>query len=149
MRKIGLVIGIIILLAGVSAQAQRRSQQPLPSSPPVPSSPPTVLSIQDQEGGGYLVFDVNTGEFKCNMCEYAFSFGGKGAVKIDGVNVTFSAVTDSYKVFVSLNMWDRQGRAVMETYQSPDGKLGGPKADLEYWTDLNLDDNLLECPPIK
>jgi len=140
MRKTSLLLAIIVLLASVSAQAQKPRLQPAPIGPPVKN----VLSVQDQEGGGYLVFDVLTGSFKCNMCEYKLAFSGKGQVKVDGFNVYLSAVTESYEIFVSLNVWDRQGKAVMEIYQSPDGTT-----DLqpirEFWTDLNIDDNSKDC----
>ena len=148
MRRTIIQIAILFLLASVSAQAQKPRLQPAPIGPPVKN----LLSVQDQEGGGYLLFDVVTGDFKCNMCEYNFAFGGTGQVKVDGFNVYLSAVTDGYQIFVSLNVWDRQGKAVMEVYQSPDDKLD-IQPIREFWTDLNIDDNSLDCvafqPPPK
>ena len=139
MRKTSLLLAIIILLASVSAQAQKPRLQPKPIGPPVRN----LLSVQDQEGGGFLMFDVATGAFKCNMCEYKLAFGGTGQVKVDGFNVYLSAVTDSYQIFVSLNVWDRQGKAVMEVYQS-NGTTDLPTIR-EFWTDLNIADNALDC----
>jgi hypothetical protein len=104
------------------------------------------LSVQDQTGGGFIVFDLVSGDFKCNMCEYKFVFGGTGKVKVDGFNVYLSAVTESYQIFISVNMWDRQGKAVMEIVQSPNGQLDIIK---EFWTDLNIDDNPLTCATIQ
>ena len=140
MRKTSLMLAIIVLLTSVSAQAQKPRLQPAPIGPPVRN----LLSVQDQEGGGYLSFDVITGAFKCNMCEYKFAFGGTGQVKVDGFNVYLSAVTDSYQIFVSVNVWDRQGKAVMEVYQSPDSK-SDIQPIREFWTDLNIDDNSQDC----
>jgi hypothetical protein len=140
MRKTSLMFVIIVLLVSVSAQAQKPGRQPAPIGPPVKS----LLSVQDQEGGGFLVFDVTSGTFKGNMCEHKIAIEGTGQVKVDGFNVYLSAVSDSYQIFVSLNVWDRQGKAVIEMFQSPDGKT-----DLapirEFWTDLNIDDNRQDC----
>ena len=146
MRKISLLFAIIVLLTGVSVQAQKRSRGPQPIGPPIPQS----LSVQDQDGDGFIVFDLSTGEFKCNMCEYKYAFGGTGKVQIDGFNVSLSAVTDTYQVFVSVNIWDRQGKAVMTVAGTP--AIGTPANTLgitdgfqEFWTDVNIDNNTLNC----
>lgn len=149
MRKISLLFAIIVLLTGVSVQAQKR-RAPQPIGPPIPQS----LSVQDQEGGGFIVFDLSTGEFKCNMCEYKYAFSGPGKVTIDGFNVSLSAVTDAYQVFISINMWDRQGKAVMTLVGTPgigtpanaQGNMDGIK---EFWTDVNIDNNTLNCAAIQ
>src|SRR6185369_3873300 len=144
MRKISLLFAIIVLLAGVSVQAQKRGGgAPLPIGPPVPRQ----VSVQDQDGGGFIVFDLATGDFKCNMCEYKYAFSGPGQVKIDGFNVYLSAVTDTYEVFVTLNLWDRQGKAMMEVYSSAtDGTgLTTNEGIREFWTDVNIDNNTLNC----
>jgi hypothetical protein len=145
MRKISLVFAIIVLMAGVSVQAQKKNRlQPNPIGPPITSA----LTLEDQTGGGYIWFDMASGDFKCNMCEYSIEFGGTGQVKVDGFNVYLSAVTDKYQIFVSVNMWDRQGKAVMQVVQSPDGQKDAGSIQ-EFWTDLNIDDNLLNCAATK
>ena len=142
MRKISLLFAIIVLLAGVSVQAQKKNG-PAPIGPPVKNQ----VSVQDQDGGGFMVFDLSTGDFKCNMCEYKYAFGGTGQVKIDGVNVSLSAVTPEYQVFVSVNMWDRQGKAVMTVFGSgtPVDAQSGMDGFKEFWTDVNIDNNTLNC----
>jgi len=149
MRKISLLFAIIVLLAGVSAQAQKKNG-PAPIGPPVRNQ----VSVQDQDGGGFMVFDLSTGDFKCNMCEYNYAFGGTAQVKIDGFNVYLSAVTPEYQMFVSVNMWERQGKAFMTVFATPPtigpvdttGNLDGFK---EFWTDLNIDNNTLNCAAIQ
>jgi hypothetical protein len=140
MKKLSILFALVIMLAGASVQAQKIQ----PAPPPVSK----ILSVQDQDGSGYIWFNVVTGEFTCNMCEYGYTFSGKGEVKVDGFNVYLAAVTDSYQIFVSLNMWDSQGKAVMEMFQSPQDK-----ADLvpiqEFWTDLNIRNNSLQCSKIQ
>ena len=142
MFKFGLMCALVISLMGVSVRAHKAS-----NSNPVPSQP--IISVQDQEGRGFLLFDVVTGEFKCTLCEHGLTFGGTGVVRIDGFNVSLSAVSDSFQIFASLNMWDRQGKAVIEMYQLPSGKLDGFKRFREFWTDLNVDDNNFGCAPVK
>jgi hypothetical protein len=142
MRKLSIFLTLIVMLAGVSVQAQKKGISPI--GPPVSQ----VYSIQDQEGGGFMIFDLVSGEFKCNMCEYGYAFSGTGQVKVDGFNVYLSAITESYHIYVSVNVWDRQGKAVMEVYKDPVGG-GDIPAIHEYWTDLNMDDNSLDCYAIK
>ena len=143
MKKISLMLAIIVLLAGVSVQAQKGNRiQPI--GPPVSK----LLSVQDQTGDGFIMFDIVTGEFKCNMCEYKYAFSGKGDVKVDGFNVYLTSVTDSYQIFISLNVWDKQGKAVMQVFQVPGGQFDIEPIQ-EFWTDLNIDDNTLSCYAIQ
>jgi hypothetical protein len=55
-----------------------------------------------------------------------------------------SAVTDAYQMFVSVNVWERQGKAMMEVYQS---STGGAILEpiQEFWADVNIDNNTLNC----
>jgi len=142
MRKLSILLTMIVMLASASVQAQKKGIRPI--GPPVSK----VYSVQDQDGDGFFIFDLVSGEFKCNMCEYGYYFSGTGQVKVDGFNVYFSAVTDSYQMFVSLNVWERQGKAVMEVFKDP-----GTGYDIvpfkEFWTDLNMDDNSLDCYAMK
>jgi hypothetical protein len=142
MRRISLLLAIIVLVAGVSVQAQKKGGiQPV--SPPVPRQ----LCVQDQDGGGFIVFDLNSGEFKCSMCEYKYGYSGTGEVKVEGFNVYLTAVTDAYQIFVTINMWERSGRTVMEIYESPEGKSIEPFK--EFWTDVNIDNNSMNCAVIQ
>ena len=136
MKKTTLLLAIIVLLAGVSVQAQRVNR----IKPIAPE--PKLLSVQDQDGDGYILFDIVTGEFKCNLCEYKTGFSGTGQVKVDGFNVYLTAVTDSYRMFVSLNMWDRTGKAVMEVFTNNQTDL---EPIQEFWEDLSIDNNSLNC----
>ena len=137
------MFAIIVLLTGVSVQAQKRSRAPQPIGPPIPQS----LSVQDQDGDGFIVFDLSTGDFKCNMCEYNYAFGGTAQVKIDGFNVYLSAVTPEYQMFVSVNMWDRQGKATMIVFGAGTSVDAASSTDAfkEFWTDVNIDNNTLNC----
>lgn len=138
MRKLSILFTLIVMLVGVSAQAQKKT-------PPQLQPRIQILSVQDQEGGGYIWFNIVTGEFTCNMCEYGYTIKGTGQVKIDGFNVYMGAVTEEYQMFVVLNVWDREGKAIVELYKAPDVKFENERLE-ERWTDLNIDDNKLACP---
>src|SRR4051794_18234227 len=101
MRKVSLLLVIFLLLVAGSVEAQKRGGRTRPI--PVPGT----YSLQDDEGGGFLAFDAATGQFKCFMCEYGYAMSGVGKVSYDGLTVTFNAVTDQYKVFVSINVYER------------------------------------------
>jgi hypothetical protein len=141
MKKLSILFTLMVMLAGVSVQAQRKGIRPI--GPPVKK----VYSLEDQKTGAFLIFDLVSGEFKVNMCNYGYAFGGTGQVKVDGFNVYLSAVTDSYNIFVSINVWDRQGKAVMELFKDPGG-VNDIVPIQEFWTDLNIDDNVLDCVKI-
>jgi hypothetical protein len=142
MRKLSILLTLIAMLAGVSVQAQKKGIRPI--GPPVSK----VYSVQDQDGDGFMMFDLVSGEFKCQICEYGFGFSGIGEVKVDGFNVYFSAVTDNYHIYASVNVWERQGKAVMEIYKDPGGSIAFEPFQ-EFWTDLNMDDNSLDCFVVK
>ena len=144
MKRISLVLGLILLLTGVSVQAQKKNKSIQPIGPPIKG----LVSVQDQDGEGYISFDLLTGEFLCQMCEYKYTYRGVGQVKLDGFNVYLTAVTDSYQIFVSLNMWDREGKAVMEMFKAPDEKFEIVPFK-EFFTDLNIDNNSLSCYKIQ
>jgi hypothetical protein len=128
------------LLTGVSVQAQKKNKGIQPVAPPISR----LVSVQDQDGEGFISFDLVTGDFTCQMCEYKYTYKGVGQVKVDGFNVYLTAVTDGYQIFVSLNMWDRQGKAVMEMFKAPEDKFDIVPFK-EYFTDLNIDNNSLGC----
>lgn len=140
MRKLIVLFALMVMLAGVSAQAQKIS----PIGPPVKK----VYSVQAQDGGGFFIFDLASGEFKCNMCEYGYVFSGTGKVKVDGFNIYLSAVSDSYQIFVSVNVWDRQGKAVIELLKAPSLSYDIEPVK-EFWSDTNMDNNSLDCFAIK
>ena len=143
MKKLSILFTLVMLLAGVSAQAQKKSRiQPQP--PPVRQE----HIVQDEEGDGYFVFDIVTGDFTCNVCEYGYEWKGKGDVKIDGFNIYFTALTEDYSMFVSLNVWDRQGKAVIDLYRLPDGKFDIQPIQ-ELWSDSDISNNTKNCYGIK
>jgi hypothetical protein len=140
MRKLGLVLAIITLLAGVSVQAQRKSGKP-PIQPPVDFA---NVIIQDDNGGGYFVLDVLSGEYKCNLCEYGIELSGFGEVKIDGCNIDFTSFDKGYRMFASANMCEQQAKIAIEAFKSP--KFGFNVDPIrEYWSDTDMRDSTTEC----
>ena len=143
MKKLSILFVLAVMLAGVSVQAQKKNRIQPPPPPPMKQT----QTVQDEDGGGYFTFDIVTGEFKCNMCEYGLAFGGVGQVKIDGFNIYITALSEEYSMFVSINVWDKQGKAVMEIFNPPPGSA--VDANLrEYWTDGNIYNNTLSCASI-
>ena len=140
MRKLGLALAIITLLAGVSVQAQRKSGKPR-LQPPVDFQ---NVTIQDDNGGGYFVFDPLSGEYKCNLCEYGMELSGKGEVKIDGCNIYFTSFDNGYRMLVSANLCEQQAKCAIEAFESP--KFGYNIEPIrEYWSDTNMKDSTTGC----
>ena len=109
MRKLSLVLLIMTLLAGVSVHAQKKK----PTPAPVPLTPQTII-IQDGSGEGFMLFDLGTGAYKCELCEYGYTFSGIGSVKTDGCLVTFSAIGDGYTMTAYASLCEQQAKCIIQ-----------------------------------
>ena len=139
MRRIVFLMIMALMLVTASVEAQKKSKLPV-IQPPTPAG---NYAIQDDEGEGFMIFDAATGAFKCVLCEYGYTYSGIGVVKKEGLNCYFNCETESYRMYVSMNAYDRQGKVVIEIYKAPNGYDVPPVT--EYWEDTNMDNNLLDC----
>jgi len=141
MKKASLMLAIMVMLTGVSVQAQKKSAQFRISPPTIQ---PQFVVIQDDSGGGYLLFDPASGAYKSNLCEFGFAFSGTGQVKIDGCNVYFSDIQPGYRIFASVNMCDQDAKCAFEIFELP--SLGFDIEPIrESWTDTDMRNNTTEC----
>lgn len=141
MRKLGLLFALIVMLAGVSVQAQKGFRPRI--SPPTPE-PSKKIVLQDDNGGGYLVFDPMSGVYECKLCEYGYVLSGTGRAEIDGCSVYFSDIQEGYRIFASLNMCDHQAKAVIEIFSLKD--LGFDIEPMsESWSDTDMQDDTGDC----
>ncbi len=127
---------MILMIATVSAFAQKKG--PIP-----PIGGIREISIQDENGGGFLVFNTLTGEYKCVFCEYDYVLSGTGRVMALGCTIYFSDVQKDYNVTASVSLCRQQGKVAAEMYDMPG--LPKPYPIYEYWNDYNLLDNTLDC----
>jgi hypothetical protein len=141
MRKTGLLIAIIVLLAGASALAQKKSLQNR-GLPPI-GGYGTVI-VQDDNNAGYLVFDPQSGEYSCVLCEYGYTLSGKAEVKIDGCTIYFSDLQDGYRIFSTVSMCEQQAKCTVEMFKHPDLKYDVEPLQ-ETWSDSNMRDNTADC----
>lgn len=139
MRRISLVFAIAALLIGIPVQAQRQFR-PIIQPPP---STPSVL-IQGDTGEGYMTFDLKTGAFNCNLCEYGYVFKGIGGVKIDGCTIYFSAITDDYTMFATVNKCDNQAKCVVQVLRVPHQDYD-IEPITEYLTDKDMRNSTPDC----
>lgn len=141
MRKIGLLLALIVMLAGVSVQAQKKSPKPR-MTPPTPEM--TLIVIQDDNGAGYFAFDPVSGDYKCVLCEYDYELRGTGEVKIDGCNVYLSVLKEGYRMFASTNICDQTAKCAVEVFTAPGFNYNIDPIQ-EYWADSDMRDNTSEC----
>lgn len=138
MRRTSLLVAMIVLLIGIPVEAQKI--RPI-------KGPTGQVVVQGEAGEGYLVFNLSSGEFKCYLCEYGYTMGGVGEVRIDGCNISFSAITNEYSIFSSVDKCGQQAKVAVEMY------LKDPRFDIqpayESWSDSNLLDSKPTCtvPP--
>jgi hypothetical protein len=89
-------------------------------------------------------FDLMSGAFKCNLCEYGYSFSGIGSIKNDGYSVIFFANTDAYNMTAYVNVYDQAAKCLIEVYEKP-----GVPLFQEALSDSNLSDSIATCNPVK
>ncbi|HWO02542.1 MAG TPA: hypothetical protein VNS63_25085, partial [Blastocatellia bacterium] len=109
---------------------------------PPPGIRPAGVLIQGDTGEGFMTFELKSGAFTCNLCEYGYELKGVGDVKIDGVNIYFSAVTEDYSVFASANVFDHQAKCVIEVLRMPDKGY-----DIQPITEYLVDSDMLNSKP--
>ncbi len=141
MRKLILVFGIILVLAGVSVQAQK--------TPGTAGSGPIRqnITIQDDKGGGYFSLDARWGTYICNMCEYGLILKGTAEVKVDGCFIYVTDIKDGYRIFGAINMCDQVAKLSVEVFRVPTttNDLVPAGGFIEYWFDSDLKNNVEEC----
>jgi hypothetical protein len=141
MRRIVFCVALVVVLAGVSVQAQKKSAQPRLGAPIVMT---TNIVIQDDNGGGYLFVDLMSGEYKGNLCEYGYEFSGVGEVNVDGCSVAFSAIQKGHRVFASANMCEHDAKCAVEVFARADVGFD-IEPMLGYWKDSDMNGNSMEC----
>ena len=130
---------MVVLLVGIPVQAQKKNR---PIIQPPPGIRPVGVLIQADSGEGYMTFDLRSGAFTCNLCEYGYVMKGIGTVKIDGYNVSFSALSDDYSIFAAANLFDHQAKCVVEVFAIP-----GSPVDVQPITEYLIDTDMLNSKP--
>lgn len=130
MRKLSLMFLAIVLLAGVSVQAQKKNR----NQGPTVRTPQSVL-MQDDAGEGFMLFDLATGAFKCKLCEYGNYYSGVGEVKIDGCLAIFTAAGDGYTMNAYADLCEQKAKCFIELRSK-----GG--FDIEPYVEILSDSNL-------
>jgi hypothetical protein len=144
MRKLSLLIAVVIVLAGLSVNAQISRSGPK-GSPPIIEYPEIVL--EDEDGAGFIRINPGTGAYKYVLCEYdAYTIESVGQVKIDGCNFYLTDLKETHRTLVSVNLCSQEGKCAMEMYKYPaQPGVYIPLPMEEIWTDSNLLDNAGEC----
>ena len=142
MRKLSMIILILLLMAGVSVQAQKKRRDRLPPTPG-----PTLIVMQDDAGEGFMLFDMATGAYKCKLCEYDFTYSGVGSVKTDGYIVTFTARTEGWSITSYIDLFEHKGKCFVEV-------RGVWESYLEILSDGDMRDSQAACessepPPVE
>jgi hypothetical protein len=108
--------------------------------------------VQDDLGGGFLVFNVMDGSYKAKLCGYDYSFSGKGSVKVDGCSISFAAIQDNHGITATANICDQKAQSFIQVKQIPGvgSDLGPVERSLN---DSNIGDSTTTCavketPPV-
>ena len=140
MKKLCFVCAMVILLAGVSVQAQKKSApKPLP-----PIIQLDNIIIEDDASGNFLIIAPTTGEYKFHRCSDGFTMSGVGVVRLDGCAVSFEDNEADHRVLASVNLCTQEGKALVERFGPV---LSNAAFDplKEMLSDKSLGDNTLSC----
>jgi len=141
MKKLSFVCAIVILLAGMSAQAQKNSTLK-PIDPPIFQLDNII--IEDDASGNFLIIAPTTGEYKFQRCRDGFSMSGVGVVRLDGCLATFEDSQPDHRVLASINLCTQEAKAIVEKF-APIQNTFSTNAMKELLSDANLGDNTLSC----
>ena len=87
-----------------------------------------------------MFFDLDTGAYKCRVCEYDYSISGTGGVKTDGCVIYFRATGDGYAVRAYVNACEQTGTCFIQVTNSGN-------VDTEPWEEELVDPNLSDSQP--
>lgn len=157
MQKLFFMCAMIVLVTGVSVQAQKKKLQPI--GPPTPFD--QVISIEDESTGSFLVFHTVGGKYKFTRCADGFTMSGKGFVKVDGCSIHFEDVQADHRVAASVDECTQEARALVEKFLpvsiSPNTSTDNPP-DISpfdvapfkvFLSDKNIGNNVMDCGPKK
>ena len=137
-RNLFLVLATVVLVAGVSAQAQKGKGTDF-IGPPVQFD--QTISVQDDLTGNFLVFNTGSGKYFFTRCSDGFTLGGVGFVKVDGCMIQLQDVQAEHRVVASVNECAQQGKAIVEKF--------APDAFKVFFSDQDGGINLMDCAPPK
>ena len=146
MRKLTVVCAIIVLVAGVSVQAQKQIR---PIGAPTPFN--RTIGIEDDVTGNFLVFELATGSYKFTRCSDRFSLKGIGFVKIEGCSIHLEDLGVDHRVVASVNECDQEAKAIVETLEpsiTTDNSVDNSPFKA-FIIDANMGNNLMDCAPKK
>ena len=139
MKKLTVFLTLAVFILGVSALGQKIGPRP-PKEPPLPS----LIELEDDTTGNYLVIDLKTGDFQFTRCQDFWTMSCTGVVKIQGCNIYLEDFHDNHRNLASINICDQQGKAAIEVY--PLIKFTyDDRTFKEYISDKNMSDNTLSC----
>jgi hypothetical protein len=130
MGKLVLMSAILVLVAGGSAQAQKKVKL---IGPPARQN----MSVEDISTGNFLMFNPNTGEYSFTRCIDGFNISGIGTVKIDGCSISIEGEQTDHRMAASVNECAQEGKAVFEQFGATEFKV--------FFTDQNIGNNILAC----
>lgn len=136
MRKLVYLCAMIVLLAGVSVQAQKKKArigQIIINH---------NITVQDEVTRSYLVFDPNSGEYKFHRCKDDFEMAGFGFVKVDGCSITIEDMQLDHRVLSSVNECTQEAKAFVEVFAEVPF---GTEPVNEVLDDRDMRDNTLSC----
>ncbi len=137
MRKLGLVLAMVALVAGASVSARNRlGGQRFDIQ--------YDIAIQDDATGNYLMFNSVGGQYKFVHCSDGVVMTGRGSVKRNGCMIYLEHIADNYKVLASANECTQTASAAVQVFDTVDTNPPLPPMK-EFLNDESMKDNTMDC----
>jgi hypothetical protein len=137
MKRFTLILMSAILFFSFSVFAQKIQPRPTPK--------PQLMTVQDDVTGNFLIFEMNSGEYKFVRCRDGATLSGYGLVKeISDEVYTFEHIQLDRRLVFVCNMNMHEGKGKVETFSriTPNYTIE-PFNEAVY--DKFMDDSKSEC----
>ncbi|HKR62079.1 MAG TPA: hypothetical protein VJS64_20495 [Pyrinomonadaceae bacterium] len=141
MRRLSFIVALLILLAGVSVQAQK-------GVPPIEKEGEYDICVQDDVNGYYLLFNSTTGDYEFERCSDGVEFLGKGQISGKECDIILEDAGFNRYIFAAVNLCEQTGKAHIRVFKGLKTTPYIPPM-LETLTDSNMIDDTWDCSTVK
>lgn len=139
MWRIGFIVALAILFAGVSVNAQK-------DFPPIEKEGEYDICVQDDESGYYLLLNSKTGDYEFERCSDGVEFTGIGEISGKECDIVLEDASFNRYIFAAANLCEQSGKAHIRVFKEVNTIPYIPPM-LESLSDSDMSDDTWDCSP--
>ena len=110
MRRLGFIVALLILLAGVSVRAQK-------GFVPIDKEGDYDICVQDDVNSYYLLLNSKTGDYEFERCSDGVEFRGTGEISGKECDLILEDAGFNRYVFAAVNLCEQSGKAHIRVFK--------------------------------